>query len=83
MQRGFQHVPPSIELARLFAFGQRRAIPRRGEERRDTGAAGSYTLRHGPLRVQLDLDRTVEVLLFKQLVLADVAGNHLVNLTAL
>ena len=82
-RRGLEDVPAAVEPAGLLALGQGGAVAGGGEEGGDAGPAGPHALGHGALGVQLDLEDAVEELALEELVLADVAGDHLVDLAGL
>ena len=70
----------AVDLARLLALGDLRAEAGRREERLDAGAAGAQPLGERALRAELDLELAGEELLLEDLVLADVARDHLLDL---
>ena len=54
-----------------------------GEEGRDAGAAGAQLLGQRALRREFELELAGQVLALELLVLADVAGDHLLDLARL
>src|SRR4029434_1241284 len=78
-----QHVRAPVVFARLLPLGNRGPDTGRSEERGDTGAAGADALGEGALRRELDLELAAQVLALELLVLADVARDHLLDLTVL
>src|SRR5699024_2439603 len=59
------------------------AVPGGGVERGDAAAAGAHPLGEGALGDELHVEVPVDVLRHEQLVLADVAGEHLGDLPVL
>src|SRR4051812_20412028 len=56
VDRMLEHVLPAIDLPRLLAFGEQRAVTGRAEERADACAGGANALGQVALRHQLELD---------------------------
>ena len=73
----------AVEGLGLLALGHQRADAGLGEEGRDAGAAGADALGQRALRVELQLQLAGEVELGEELVLADVGGDHLLDLAGL
>jgi len=82
-QRAFHHIQLAIELARLLAFGHQRADTGLGEEGGNAGAASAQLFGQRALRREFELEFTGQVLALELLVLADVAGDHLLDLPCL
>src|SRR6202012_3378500 len=81
--RELEHAHLSIraaELLGLFALGDLGAVAGRRVEAFDAGAAGAQPLGERALRAQLDLELPRQELLLEDLVLADVARDHLLDL---
>ena len=79
-ERLLEHVSLAFDDARFLAFGDDRAVRGRREEARDAGAGGPHPLGKRPLRHQLDFDLAAQELALELLVLADVGGDHLLDL---
>jgi hypothetical protein len=82
-QAALHHVAVAVEVAQFLAFGHQRAHAGAGEERRDAGAAGTQLLGQRALGRELQLELAGQVLALELLVLADVAGDHLLDLPRL
>ncbi len=82
MQRHLEDVRLAVDDSRFLALGRQRAVRRRREEPADPGTAGANALGERALRHQFDLDFTFQELPLELLVLADVGGNHLPDLTS-
>src|SRR6185312_10017176 len=80
LEAPLEHVPAPVELARLLAFGDLRAVARRRVEARDAGPAGAQALGERALRVPLHLQAAVEGHLLERLALAAVGHDHLLDL---
>ena len=80
MQGGLEHVVPAVEIARLLAFCDQRAVAGRRVERGDPGAGRANALGERALRHQLDFDFLLQELPLELFVLADVGGDHLAHL---
>ena len=81
--RLFKDVVSSVELAHLFAFGDRGAIPGGGVKAGDAGAAGADFFRQRSLRGEFYRQLAAQHQLFKQRVFPDVRGHHLADLARL
>ena len=79
----FKNVIFTVELAHLFAFGDRRAIAGGGVKAGDPGAAGADFFRQRSLRGELYRQLAAQHQLFKQRVFPDVRGHHLADLARL
>ena len=82
-QRLLEHVVTAVDLARLLALGDQRAVAGRREEAADAGAAGADALGERALRHQFDFELAGQELPLELLVLADVGGDHLAHLPVL
>lgn len=78
--RLFKDVVPAVELANLFAFGDRGAIAGGGVKTGDPGAAGANFFGQRSLGSELNRQLAAQHQLFKQRVLPDVRGHHLADL---
>src|SRR5580698_8857927 len=78
--RALEHAVAAVELARLFAVGDLRAVAGRREERLDPGAARAQSLGERALRTELDLELARQEQLLEHFVLADVRRDHLLDL---
>ena len=83
VQRALHHVLLAVELARLLALRDERAVARGSEERRNARAARAQLLGERALRRELELELAGQVLPLELLVLADVGGDHLADLARL
>ena len=81
--RLFKDVVSAVELAHLFAFGDRGAIPGGGVKAGDASAAGADFFRQRSLRGEFYRQLAAEHQLFKQRVFPDVRGHHLADLARL
>ena len=81
-EAALHHIELAVELADFLALGDQGADAGLGEEGRDARAAGADALGQRALRVELQLQLAGEVELGEQLVLADIAGDHLLDLAA-
>ena len=70
----------AVDLAGLLAVGDLGAKARRREERLDASTAGAQSLGQCSLRAELDLELARQELLLEDLVLADVARDHPLDL---
>src|SRR6185436_681900 len=76
-----EHVVLTVELARLFAFRDLRSVAGRRLAPGDPRAARAQALRERALRSELDLELARDKLPLELLLLADVARDHLLDLT--
>jgi hypothetical protein len=79
----FEHVGVSVELGGRLALGDLGADAGAGVEAGDAGRSRVRPFGQRALRVELDLELTVEVLPGEQLVLTDIGRDHLAQLPVL
>ena len=79
----FHHIGLVVEVADLLALGDDRANAGLGEEGGDAGAPGADALGHRALWIEFELELAREIKAGKDLVLADVARDHLLDLAGL
>src|SRR5205807_10636945 len=82
-QAALHHVHAAVELARLFALRDHRAIAGRRVERGNARASRTQAFAERALRIQLDLQLPAQDELLEELVLAHVGGDHLLDLALL
>ena len=82
LQAALHHIELAVEFADFLALRHQGADAGLGEERGDARPAGPDALSQGALRIELQLELAGEIELGEQLVLADIARNHLPDLAA-
>ena len=82
-EAGLHDIGLAVEVADLLALGDDRADAGAGEEGGDAGAAGADALGQRALRIEFELELAREIEAGEDLVLADVARDHLPDLPGL
>src|SRR5258708_6989388 len=82
-QGAFKNKVAAVEFARFLAVGNHGAVAGGSVKRGDARTAGAQAFGEGALRIQLHLQFAAQNELFEQLVIADVSGNHFLNLAIL
>ena len=77
---GLHDIGLVVELADFLALRDYRADARAGKKSRDSGSAGADALGKRPLRVEFEFEFAREIHTCENLVLADIARNHLLDL---
>jgi hypothetical protein len=82
-EAGLHHVGLVVEVADFLALGDNGADARAGEEGGDAGAPGADAFGERALRIEFELELAREVETGENLVLANVARDHLLDLAGL
>ena len=80
---GLADIELALELLHRLALGDHRADAGLGVEGRDASPARADALSQRTLRIELQFEVAIEILLFEQLVLADIRADHLPDLPGL